>query len=97
MCAKTSLLFNLFTCPSQCIYESMRCVLSQMQLTVVAINTNFSYMLLHEEKKIFCSPLGGHLAEHEREQDGERGGRTRREEGVLRLCESTSTGFSCMK
>lgn len=69
----------------------------QTQLTVLSINTNFVSVLHEEEKVIFCSLLGGHFAEHVREQERETGGRRRRKEGVPCLCESTSTGFSCMK
>lgn len=49
----------------------MYCVLRQTQLTVLSINTNFSSMLHDKEKVIFCSWLGGHFAEQEKENEEE--------------------------
>lgn len=96
MCARTQHAFQPVYM-SISAYKSLHCVLRQMQLTVLSIKANFSSMLRNEEKVIFCSQLGDHFAEHEREQEREREGRTGRREGLPRLCESTSTGFSCMK
>lgn len=45
-------------------YESVHCVLRQMQLTVLSINTIFSSMLHDGGKVIFCSRRGRHFAEH---------------------------------
>lgn len=79
------------------VYEPMYCVSRQMQLTYLSINTDFGAVVHNREKVISCSCSGDHFAEHEREQGRKRGGRTRRKAGLPHLCESTSTGFSCMK
>ena len=101
MCAQTQHAFKPVYM-SISVYESVHCVLRQMQLTVLSINTIFSSMLHDGGKVIFCSRRGGHFAEHRGGGGGGGGGDgggggPEEKRGVPCLCESTSTGFSRMK